>query len=95
MQLRVASWNIWTWDERKPKEIADIIRENNIDIIGLQEVATYFEEDGKWNMAEEIAKELDYNYRFCVAHDFRPDESLIEGNAVISRYPIETTLKKN
>ena len=88
--LRVASWNIWTWEGKDPEGIAEVIKENDIDIVGVQEGATYFEEDGeKWNMVEEVAKELGYEYEFYPALDFRPDKPVIEGDGIISRYPIK------
>lgn len=89
MDLKVATWNIWVFGDRDTEGMAELIRKNDIDIIGTQEVAVYFDEDKPRNIAEEIAEELGYYYEFYPAIDFRPEKPYKMGNAVISRYPIE------
>lgn len=96
VDLRVASWNLWTWEGRDPESIAEVIAQNNIEIVGVQEGATYFEEDAeKWNMVQKVAENLGYNYRFVPAVDFRPDKPVIQGNGVISKYPIKEAIRKD
>lgn len=88
--MRVASWNLWTWEGKDPEAIAEVIRENDVEIVGVQEGATYFEDDGeKWNIVEEVAEELGWEYEFYPALDFRPDKPVIEGDGVISKHQIK------
>lgn len=91
MVITVASWNIWVFGDRDTEAMAEIIQENDIDIIGIQEAAIYFDEDEPRHIAEEIAEELGYHYTFYPAIDFRPEKPYKMGNAVISRYPIESS----
>jgi endonuclease/exonuclease/phosphatase family metal-dependent hydrolase len=83
------------YEGKNPEEIAKVIRENNIDIVGVQEGATYFDEDGgKWNIVEQIAEELGDKFEFIPALDFRPDKPFIQGNGIISKYPIKEASKR-
>lgn len=88
MKINVASWNIWVYGSRDFKGIASLIRENNIDIIGIQEAAIYHDKDIPVNSAEEIAKELNYNFVFFPSVDARPRKPWILCNAILSRFPI-------
>ncbi len=92
MEITVASWNIWVFGDRDVEGIAKVIRENDIDVIGIQEAAIYYDEDSPLNIIEDVAEELGYNYVFYPALDFRKYDSDRQhemGNAVISRYPIK------
>lgn len=89
--LTVATWNIWVYGDRESEKMAELIRENDIEVIGLQEAAIYFDEEEDRNIAEEIAEELGYYYEFYPALDFRPDKPYKMGNAVISKYPIKNS----
>ncbi len=77
--IKIMTWNIHNGvgidDEYDLNRITTIIKRNQPDIVGLQEV----EED----MAEYIADELNMEYFFGA--DFDDDE----GNAILSKYPIE------
>lgn len=88
MQITIGSWNIWVYGTRDFKSIASFIKENNIDIIGIQEAAIYHDKNEPINSAEEIAKELNYQYVFYPSVDARPKKPWILGNAIISRFPI-------
>ena len=69
------------------KGISDLIRRNKIDIIGLQEAGVYPDERNV-DMAKHIAKELGFHYAFYKTDDLSPDYNCIQGNAVISRFPM-------
>jgi len=77
--IKVMTWNIHKGvgidNQYDIDRISSEIKNNNPDIIGLQEV----EED----MVADIADELDMEYFF--GSDFDDDE----GNAILSKYPIE------
>jgi endonuclease/exonuclease/phosphatase family metal-dependent hydrolase len=77
--IKVMTWNIHNGvgidDQYDIDRISSVIKTQNPDIIGLQEV----EED----MAAYIADELDMEYIFGADYD---DD---EGNAILSKYPIE------
>lgn len=88
MNINVGSWNILVYGSRDFKGIASLIRENNIDIIGIQEAAVYHDKEMPVNSAEEIAKELNYNFVFFPSVDARPRKPWILGNAILSRFPI-------
>lgn len=86
-RLRVLQWNIWwrfgsRWQERQPL-ILDVLRHIDADIVTLQEV--WGEETG--DQAAEFASELGYFSVYAPA-------SFIEGkgfgNAILSRWPIQT-----
>jgi len=83
-QKKTNNISIMTWNIHKGvgvdsqyniDRISSLIKESNPDIIGLQEV----EED----MVSEIADDLDMEYFF--GSDFDDEE----GNAILSKYPIE------
>jgi len=92
MKINIASWNIWIYGPRDFKGIAKVVKENKIDIIGIQEAGIYFDKGNQENSAEKIAKELGFNYVFYPAADTRPKENYIIGNAVLSRFPITKSL---
>ena len=85
---RVASWNIWIFGKRDYRGMAKLIKRNNIDIIGIQEAALYFDSNRTLDMAKSIAKELGYHYVFFKSTDIRPSLPMVQGNAIISRFPI-------
>ncbi len=88
MDVNVASWNIWIYGSRDYKEIAKVVRENKIDIIGIQEVGVYFDKNPPENTAEKIAKELDFHFAFYQTFDRRPNRPWLIGNAILSKFPI-------
>ena len=84
--IRVASWNIWVFGKRNYKGITRFIKENKVDVIGIQEAAIYYDKKPKLDMARSIANEIGYHYVFFPALDIKPN--YIMGNAIISRFPI-------
>lgn len=88
MTFTVCSWNIYVYGKRNYRGIADVIRKNSIDIIGIQEGAIYYDTHKPLNMIKKIASELNYNFAYFTACDKRPEKPLELGNAVISRFPI-------
>ncbi|MCL4379634.1 endonuclease/exonuclease/phosphatase family protein [Candidatus Marsarchaeota archaeon] len=95
----IASWNIWAFGNRDYKGIARLIRENKIDVIGIQEATIYYKHFIKdelipsytsrgpnVNMAKEIAKQLGYYFVFFPSFGKRTE--YIAGNAIISRFPL-------
>ncbi|TFG25762.1 MAG: hypothetical protein EU532_11470, partial [Promethearchaeota archaeon] len=77
--IKIMTWNIHKGVGIDSKydidKISSVIKESNPDIIGLQEV----EED----MVSEIADDVDMEYFFGSDFDDK------EGNALLSKYPIE------
>lgn len=88
MNVNVASWNIWIHGSRDYKGMAEVVRENKIDIIGIQEVGVYFDKSLPENMAEKIAKELDFHFVSYPAFDKKPKRPWLIGNAILSKFPI-------
>ena len=87
MKINIGSWNIWVFGSRDFKGIAKLVKENKIDILGIQEAGVYFDK-GQENMTEKIAKELDFNYIFYPASDIIHNDSYRVGNAIFSKFPI-------
>jgi endonuclease/exonuclease/phosphatase family metal-dependent hydrolase len=85
--IRVASWNIWIFGKRNFKGMADCIKANKIDVMGLQEVGIY-SDGNKENMAKNIADMLGFNYAFYPSRDLRATKHFIIGNAILSKFPI-------
>lgn len=94
-QLKIISWNIW--GGKNLKGIISCLKETSADIIALQEVLE--DEDGQNNNAEEIAKELGYNWVFTNTKTLTPSISYLLqkhninsnkhwGNAILSKHPI-------
>lgn len=88
MKINVASWNIWIAGKRDAKGIADLVRENKIDILGAQEVGIFHDITPSLDFGKEIAKELGFNYTYFVATDVRETRKYKIGNAIFSRFPI-------
>jgi len=103
-QLKILNLNIWNynnWEDRYPK-IIQYIKKNNPDIITLQEVRddVMFNKKGN-NQAKQINKKLNYPYQaFSFGADKqkeRPEKYknyCIEGTAVLSKFPILKIEKK-
>lgn len=84
MQLKVLSWNIW--HGKFLDEIISFLKLAQADIIGLQEVL----ETGNSNTADIIAKALGYHsVYFQAIKKTRLGKS--QGNATLSKYPLEKT----
>lgn len=86
--IRVGSWNIWVYGKRDYKGIARLIKRNKMEIVGLQEAAIYYGGKARLDMARKIAKELGYHYVFMRSIDARPKDPFIQGNAIVSKFPI-------
>lgn len=92
MQLKILSWNIWG-GQHLP-EIIELLRRENPDVIGLQEVIEDL--DGTNNTAKEIAAALGYEWFFVPTREVETVRlyTLLEpktvkmGNAVLSRHKI-------
>ena len=95
-QLRVMSYNIRHANPPSRKgvidleAIANVIRNEKVDLVALQEVDVYTERSGKVNQAEALAKLLGMHYYFAKAIDFGGGDY---GVAILSRYPLSDTLK--
>ena len=87
MVIRIATWNIYSG---KPwQEIADVIQDLHIDIIGLQEVDSELERTGYRDIAASIAERIGYHHVFAPSMERTIDGRTPGfGNAVVSRYPI-------
>ena len=88
-RLKVLTWNIWwrfgPWEERADV-IASNLAEIDADVIALQEVW----EHGGTNFAAQLAAKLGFHYVFENCMNVG-DTGF--GNAILSRWPIETTDK--
>ena len=103
MMLKILSLNIWNYTnykERKPK-IIEFVRNNNPDVLVLQEVRDDIDFNEKGNdQAKQLQKELDYPYyEFYAVTDKqkeRPEKYnryCIEGTAIFSKFPIKKVEK--
>src|SRR5947199_24580 len=81
MQIKVLSWNIWQGYHLDL--ILETLREQNPDIIGLQEVP---EKDGT-NVAQVLAEKLQYHCAYFRAIDMTRLGTPM-GNAILSKLPI-------
>lgn len=88
MFLKVATYNIKHASDngRYVKEIGKFIKDNNLDIIGIQEVDLFISRSGRQDILAEIAKEAGYPYyHFFKAINYQDGEY---GNGIISKYPL-------
>jgi len=87
--FRIATYNIHKCrglDRRvRPKRIAQVLREINADVIGLQEVVGMDEITRERNQVRAIAEELGMDFRIG---ENRRLHGAAYGNAVLSRFPI-------
>lgn len=67
------------------QDIVDIIKEQNPDLIALQEIDVNTERTGPVNEAKEIARQLDMQYFFGKAIDYEGGEY---GVAILSKFPM-------
>ena len=95
-RLRTANWNGGSNNKKKTriKEIAQLLRDQQLDIVVLNEVDFSSFWNGHINQAEFIAKEAGYPYRVEQRNvDIAiPFASLRFGNSILSRYPISKTV---
>jgi endonuclease/exonuclease/phosphatase family metal-dependent hydrolase len=94
------TWNLWwrfgDW-KRREQRIARVVEETSPDLVGLQEVwAT-----GDENQAEQLSAELELNWAWAPSpapeHFQRriDDPTMQVGNAVLSRWPIVSSVGRN
>lgn len=85
--MRIATFNIWNkqtrWTDRL-MAICEEIKKVNPDVIALQEVGTFFDEEGSLSVAHYIAANT--GYPFCIFKEY-PD-SPDEGLAFLSKIPV-------
>lgn len=88
MHLKVLQWNIWY--KENPEKIASEILRINPDIVCAQELMT--NDDGGYNSAKIIADIIKYHYVYAEGDtwDNREDKES-QGNAIFSRFPIDST----
>ncbi len=85
--MKIVSWNIWKG--KYFKQIIMDLKKLDADIIGLQEVKVYEENNKNQNIAEMISRKLNYQYIYCKSFTTdRHTPSFEIGNAILSRYPI-------
>jgi endonuclease/exonuclease/phosphatase family metal-dependent hydrolase len=86
LAVRVMSYNLhngFNTDGRLDMEaLAQIIEENDADVIGLQEVSRGWVMNGSVDMLQWLSQRLDMPFVYG------PSEGLLWGNAVLSRFPI-------
>ena len=68
--------------------IAKAIKDQNPDLVALQEIDVNTLRSGKFNQAEEIAKKLDMHFFFAKAIDHEGGDY---GVAILSKYPLSDT----
>ncbi len=88
--LRVGSYNIHILTEasNNPATIANVIRNSEAVVVGLQEVDNNTGRNGSTlHQAKAIAEELGWNWKYSKAISLGSGEY---GNAIISKYPIES-----
>jgi len=86
LAVRVMTYNLhngFNTDGRLDMEtLAQVIEENDADVIGLQEVSRGWVMNGSVDMLQWLSQRLDMPYVYG------PSEGLLWGNAVLSRFPI-------
>lgn len=88
MTLKVVSWNIWFGTHYH--DIVKHLKESDANIIALQEVIQ--ETDGSDNVAENIAKELGYHWKYVETTSLPYQGRTVSwGNAILSRHKILAT----
>ena len=88
--LRVATYNIYHMGKinGNVETLAKVIRDNELDVVGMQEVDKNVGRDGPvQDQAKALADALGWYYGFSKAIDLAPGQY---GNAIISKYPIES-----
>lgn len=97
-QIRVMAYNIHHANPPSKPDLIDIdaiakaIKEQNPDLVALQEVDVNTQRSGKFNQAEEIAKRLGMSFFFAKAIDHGGGDY---GVAILSKYPMsETTIHR-
>lgn len=87
-RIRVVTYNIHKCvglDRlQRPERVAEVLREIDADIIGLQEVVCIPEGKAERNQAQYIADALAMEYRMGIA---RPLKNGVYGNVLLSRFP--------
>jgi endonuclease/exonuclease/phosphatase family metal-dependent hydrolase len=78
----------WELDRFNLAGVADIIAAQHPDIVALQEVDLNRRRSGSMDQARWLAERLGYNYVFAPA--YHDNENGAYGNALLSRYPIES-----
>ncbi|MBI2011595.1 endonuclease/exonuclease/phosphatase family protein [Candidatus Daviesbacteria bacterium] len=94
MKLKILSWNIWKG--KYLDQVIEVLKKENADILGLQEVIEKDEEDlnlqsgiGRLNLAEIIASKLGYQKVWYKAFTTDRHTPIFDiGNALLSKYPI-------
>ncbi|PKV75264.1 endonuclease/exonuclease/phosphatase family protein [Pontibacter ramchanderi] len=95
-QLRVMSYNIHHANPPGSKgvidldAIAQVIRNEQADLVALQEVDVHIDRSGNVHQAKALATMLGMHYYFAKAIDFGGGEY---GVAILSRFPLTDTLK--
>ena len=91
-ELKVMAYNIHHANPPSKPDVIDIeaivrvIKNQDPDLVALQEVDSHTKRSGEGNQAELIAEQLGMYYYFSKAINYDDGEY---GNAILSRYPIE------
>lgn len=88
MLLKVATYNIKhaSINGRYVKEIAQLIKNNNLDIVGIEEIDLNVSRSGKQDVLAEIAKNAGYEYyQFFKTIDYQDGEY---GIGILSKYEL-------
>lgn len=88
MLLKVATYNIRhaSTNGRYIKEIAQLIKENDLDLVGIEEIDLFISRSGKQDILAEIAKEAGYKYyQFFKTIDYQDGEY---GIGILSKYEL-------
>lgn len=96
MTIKVMTYNICSCHNLKyeyiPEQTMEVIRSENPDIIGINEMDYLNERNNFTDMPKIMAEKLGYNYYFGKSIDFRGGEY---GNVIMSRFPIDMESVKN
>ncbi len=84
MQIKIVQWNIFY--KEKLSNILSELKKINPDVVCLQEVRVNSSFNPKVNGAAYLAKGLKFYYHFGESHFF--DKKEIQGNLILSRFPI-------
>lgn len=90
MQLTILQWNVWF--KENIERVAQELRRIDADVVCLQELTQGYVDQTHENTWEYIGHKLGYNYHVQEIPIVTADTQWLQGNAIFSRYPIESQM---
>lgn len=86
MQVRILQWNVWF--KENIERVVEVLKEQDSDIICLQELTSGYVEQTHENTWQYIAHELGYDYAVQEIPIITEQNQWLQANAIFSRYLI-------